>query len=323
VRGLCVEAGRARVRDDLEPPADRGRAEVPVRMRLAGVCATDLALARGYMGFAGTPGHEFVGTALAGPLAGRRVVGEINAGCGACAPCRGGDPRHCPARTVLGIVGRPGAFAEELALPAANLIAVPDELPDEVAVFCEPLAAALAIAERVDLAGIEAALVIGDGRLGLLCAHGLLEPGAPVTLAGRHPARAALLPARDGRTARHVVGLCEPLRTPGAPPPDAADRFDLVIEATGRPEVLTRALERARPRGTVVQKTTSERPCALDLSPLVIDELTLVGSRCGRLGPALAWLAERRGPGERRGQAREPRARAGEALAPPARGGAV
>ena len=150
MRALWLAKGQARVREDVPEPATPP-GEVRVRVTLAGVCATDLALARGYMGFSGVPGHEFVGLALDGPLAGRRVVGEINAGCGDCPECARGDARHCPRRTVLGILGRPGAFAERLALPARNLLAVPDSVPDEAAVFAEPLAAALHLLEQVSL----------------------------------------------------------------------------------------------------------------------------------------------------------------------------
>ena len=250
------------------------------------MCGTDLALARGYMGFEGVPGHEFVGVALDGPLEGRRVVGDINAACGECARCGAGDPHHCPRRTVLGIVGRPGAFAEELALPTRNLLAVPDGLPDDAAVFVEPLAAAFEIAEQVELLPGMRALVAGDGRLGLLCAHVLAGAGLDVTVDGRHPARAALLP--EG--ARHAVGLLEE----GAPAP--SDRCELVVEATGDPGVLQRALAATAPRGTLVLKTTAERAAPLDLAPLVVDEIRMVGSRCGPYDVALAALAEGRVP---------------------------
>ena len=279
MRGLHLAAGEVVLRDDLPAPAPLA-GETRVRVRLAGVCATDLALQSGYMDFEGVPGHEFVGTALDGPLAGRRVVGEINAGCGACERCEAGDPRHCATRTVLGILGRPGAFAEELRLPTGNLRAVPDEVPDEAAVFAEPLAAAFEIAEQLDLARHQRALVVGDGRLGLLCAQVLLDAGLEVDLAGRHPDRVDRLPLRP----RAVPGLFEE----GAPPPPR--EWDLAVEATGRPEVLQRVLGAVRPRGTVVLKTTAAQPATLDLAPLVVDELTLVGSRCGRFAPAIEAL---------------------------------
>jgi threonine dehydrogenase-like Zn-dependent dehydrogenase len=281
LRGLELRGGEVRFRGDLEPPAP-APGECRVRVTRAGVCATDLALARGYMGFEGTPGHEFVGVALDGPLAGRRVVGEINAGCGRCALCAGGDARHCPERTVLGILGRPGAFAEQLALPAGNLHAVPDGVSDDEAVFAEPLAAAFRIAEQVDLSSVEGALVLGDGRLGLLCAQVLALHEIATELRGRHPERGEHLPAG----CRHLGPAAGP-----APPPDR--RFDLVVEATGDPGMLQQALLFVRPRGMLVLKTTCERAAPLDLAPLVVDEITVVGSRCGPFAPALAALAQR------------------------------
>jgi threonine dehydrogenase-like Zn-dependent dehydrogenase len=314
MRGLWLERGQVRLRDDLPRPAAPG--ECRVRVRLAGICATDLALARGYMGFAGVPGHEFVGTALDGPLAGRRVVGEINAGCGACACCAAGDARHCPHRTVLGILGRPGAFAEELALPARNLLEVPDGVPDEAAVFAEPLAAALHLVEQVPAPrGLEV-LVAGDGRLGLLCAHALALAGARVTVAGRHPERAALLP----RGARQQLGLLEE-DAPGLAPIEPI--FPLAVEATGDPRSLARLLRHVEPRGTVVLKTTCEAPTPLDLAGIVVNEQTLVGSRCGRLQPALDVLARGDVPVARLIEARYPLARAEEAFAHAARRGVL
>ncbi len=281
MRGLWIEAGEVRLRDDLPAPQE-SMSETRVRVSLAGVCATDLALARGYMGFRGVPGHEFVGVALDGALAGKRVVGEINAGCGQCELCLAGDPRHCRTRGVLGILGLPGAFAEELRLPTQNLLVVPDHVPDQHAVFCEPLAAAVAVCELLADGGRGArTLVVGDGRLGLLCALALARAGAEVTLAGRHPERQALLP----KNVRHVLGVLEP----GSP--RGQGEFDVAVDASGQPEVLGALLSHVRPRGTLVLKTTAERSVALDLAPLVVDEIKLVGSRCGRFAPALDWLA--------------------------------
>ena len=311
MRGLLLRDGRASLHDDLpEPAAPAGWCRVEVLR--AGVCATDLALARGYMGFAGTPGHEFVGRALDGPLAGQRVVGEINAGCGRGARCPSGDPRHCAERSVLGILQHPGAFAERLALPVVNLLPVPDAVSDDAATFTEPLAAALAIGEAVEVVSGQAALVAGDGRLGLLCAHALQRAGAVVTVAGRHPERAALLPA--GVALR--TGLLE-----GDPP--SGRPWSLAVEATGNPDVLSRLMAVVQPRGTIVLKTTTERPVSLDLAPLVVDELRLVGSRCGRFAPALAALADGALPVERFVSARFPLARAAEALAHAGRPGVL
>lgn len=260
---------------EVAPPAP-APGETRIRVLRAGICATDLALRRGYMGFQGVPGHEFVGVALNGPLVGRRVVGEINAGCGLCAQCAAGDPRHCPARTVLGILGRPGCFAEEISLPSRNLHAVPDGIADEEAVFTEPLAAAFAIPQQVPIAPGLRTLVAGDGRLGLLCAHVLARHGADVSVGGRHPERADLLP---GGVLHAPLSDCKP------------HSFDLAVEATGRPDGLAAVASLVRPRGTIVLKTTCEQPVTLDFAPIVVDELTLVGSRCGPFGPALAELA--------------------------------
>ena len=250
--------------------------------------------------------------ALDGPLAGQRVVGEINAGCGTCERCRGRDPRHCAKRTVLGILGRQGAFAEELVLPAENLLPVPDGVSDETAVFCEPLAAAMEIESQVELRPGTSALVAGDGRLGCLCAYVLARAGVEVTVAGRHPERVELLPAG----VRHVTGLLE---EDVAPSRD----FDLAVEVTGNPKVLQRVLACVRPRGTVVLKTTSEAGAPLDLAPVVIEELTLLGSRCGRFEPALELLREGAIPVERWIHGRYPLSRADEALAHAGRSGTL
>ena len=245
-----------------------------MRVICAGVCATDLALLRGYMDFRGVPGHEFVGVALDGPLEGQRVVGGINAACGACERCRAGLGRHCAQRTVLGILGRGGAFADELVLPTGNLRAVPDSVSTTAATFTEPLAAAFEIDEQLDLGRVSAALVLGDGRLGLLCAQVLAARGLDVWVRGRHAERAALVPHGIRYEDSH-----------------SQRRFPLVVEATGNPDVLPEALGRVEPRGTLVLKTTSEAPASIDLAPLVVDEITLVGSRCGRFEPALDALA--------------------------------
>ena len=289
MRALHLQEGTLTVRDDAPEPTPCDD-EVRVRVLKAGVCATDLALARGYMGFEGIPGHEFVGEALDGEWAGQRVVGEINAACGRCESCRRSAGRHCPDRSVLGILNRPGAFAEMTRLPASNLLRVPDGVPDEAAVFVEPLAAALRIAEQLDLSRFSRALVAGDGRLGLLCAWALHLHGVPVCVAGRHPERSSLLP--DGVEVRE--GWLEEEAS------DASRRdFDLAVEATGAEQVLPRLLRWLRPEGTLVLKTTTERPMALDLAPFVVDEIAVLGSRCGRFAPALEVLRQGRIPVER------------------------
>jgi len=233
---------------------------------LSGICNTDLELVRGYHGFSGVPGHEFVGR-VEGPAAsrwlGKRVVGEINLGCGACDFCGKDLARHCRRRRVLGILGHPGAHAEFLTLPEANLREVPRELSDEEAVFVEPLAAACEILEQIPVPGDTRAAVVGVGKLGSLVAQVLEDVGARVTRIG------------SGDTAK-------------------AASYDLVIEATGSPEGMPRAIELVRPRGTIVWKSTHHGPASFDGAPVVINEITIVGSRCGRFEPALERLREKR-----------------------------
>ncbi len=279
MRAVALRDGPPRLVDVPEPVPAEG--EALVRVVVAGICGTDLEIARGYMDVRGVPGHEFVGVVeRAGDprWIGARVVGEINVGCGSCDACRSGLQRHCPRRTVLGIAGRDGAFAERLALPLANLHRVPDAVPDEAAVFVEPLAAAHEILEQLAPAPGTRALVLGDGRLGQLCASALARAGSPPVVCGRHVAKLARLRDRGLRAVRED----EPL-------PRA---FDLVVEATGAPEGLRRALELVRPRGAVVLKSTYHGAAPLTLAGLVVDEVTLVGSRCGRFAPALRHLAD-------------------------------
>jgi len=279
VRALHLAAGRLRLRTD-HPRPDPAPGEALIRVTRSGICDTDLQLARGYMGFEGVPGHEFVGVVEAAPeprWIGRRVVGEINAGCGRCPRCEAGDPRHCPDRTVLGIQGRDGAHAEYLTLPAGNLHAVPDDVPDEAAVFTEPLAAACRILEQRPVDDGEPVVVLGDGKLGLLAAAVLHDAGARVTLVGRHPEKRALVQALAGG-----------VEATGHPVADGSAA--LVVDATGRAAGLAAALRAVRPEGTVVLKTTVAAEHRLDLAPAVVDEVTILGSRCGRFEPALALL---------------------------------
>ena len=278
MRALRWDGSRLALASDVPPPAPAPD-EALVRVRLAGICRTDVEITRGYLGFRGTPGHEWVGEVVAASepaLVGARVVGEINLACSRCDWCARGLGRHCPTRRVTGIVGADGAFAEMLAVPVANLHRVPDGVSDDDAVFTEPLAAAFEILDQVaDVAGTRA-VVLGDGKLGLLAAQVLASAGARVGLAGRHPeklARAAALGIPTGTPA------------PGA---------DLVVDATGAPGGLAAALALVRPRGTVVMKTTVAARHEIDLAPAVIHEVSLVGSRCGRFPPALAALAAKR-----------------------------
>ena len=279
MRGLTFD-GALRYRDDLPVP-EPAPGEVRVKVTVAGVCATDLAITAGYMGFHGILGHEFVGrvdTGAGGIATGQRVVGEINAACGHCPTCRAGRPRHCPQRTVLGILGRGGAFAEYLTLPADNLLAVPESVSDQMAVFVEPLAAAFRIPEQLSLQGNERVYVLGDGRLGLLCAQVLHLSGCRVTLFGRHPQKCA-------------VAAGWGIATTAADLAAGAERADVVVDCTGRPEGLQLSASLTRPCGTVVLKTTSAHPPEWNPAPLVVDEITVVGSRCGPFAPALAALA--------------------------------
>jgi len=252
--------------------------EVLVRVSCAGVCETDLQLIRGYMGFRGILGHEFVGVAESGPYAGRRVVGEINCACWRCETCRSGLPSHCPNRTVLGILNHDGAFADYIAVPQKNLHPVPDSLPDEVAVFTEPVAAAFQIPAQIPIARDARIVVLGDGRLGNLCAQVLARRSDHILVVGKHESKLALL-----RTLGIATALLD-----GALPDRAAD---VVVDCTGSETGLPTALRLVRPRGTIVLKTTVAGTQTLAWAPFVIDEITLVGSRCGPFDEALAALA--------------------------------
>jgi threonine dehydrogenase-like Zn-dependent dehydrogenase len=278
---VWLEDRRLRVRDDVsipEPPPG----EALVRVLAAGICNTDVELTRGYYPFTGIPGHEFVGTVERGPstLVGRRVVGEINAVCGACAACLAERRTHCERRTVLGIVNRHGAFAEYLSLPAENLHVVPDEVATDAAVFTEPLAAALEIQEQVPIDHDAHVLVVGDGKLGQLVAQTIALTGCELLVVGRHDAKLALLAGRGIATGR-ADGV-------------APGRFDVAVECTGNPDGFAVAVRALRARGTLVLKSTYAGALTLDAAAVVVNELTLVGSRCGPFAPALRLLAERR-----------------------------
>jgi threonine dehydrogenase-like Zn-dependent dehydrogenase len=265
-------------------PQPSGDGEALVRVKLSGICNTDLEIAAGYAGFTGTIGHEFVGVveSLPSPLGqltiGQRVVGEINAGCGVCDLCRAGDPRHCPTRTVLGIVGRDGAHAEFLKLPARNLLSVPDEVSDERAVFVEPLAAACGILERAEITKQTRVAVIGDGKLGLLCAQVLSQTGAPVTLIGKHEDKLQIAARRGIETTTvDKAGM-------------HSRRFDVAVEASGSASGFALALELLRPRGVLALKSTFHGNTEVAAARIVVDEISVVGSRCGKFAPALELL---------------------------------
>jgi len=280
MKALRVDKKNLAVREIDKP--ERGE-EALVRVLLSGICNTDLEIARGYAAFKGTLGHEFVGIveeATEDAILGQRVVGEINAGCGDCELCKSGDPRHCPKRTVLGILGRDGAHADFLRLPLRNLKAVPDNLVDEHAVFTEPLAAACGILECVSITRTDRVAVIGDGKLGLLCAQVLALSGATVLLIGKHPEKLRIAERRGIETASAKAGA------------KRKREFDVVVEASGSSSGFSGALELLRPRGVLVLKSTFEGvgTAEFDRTRLVVDEITILGSRCGRFAPALDLL---------------------------------
>ena len=276
MRAIVLETDDVQV-DMVRPaPAPAGE-EVMVRVTRAGVCETDLQLIKGYMGFRGVLGHEFVGVAESGPLAGQRVVGEINCACWQCDTCRSGFPTHCPNRTVLGILNHDGAFADLIAVPQRNLHRVPDSIPDDIAVFTEPVAAAFQIPAQIEIAGTERIAVLGDGRLGNLCAQVMSSMADEVLVIGKHREKLALLASLGIATAH----LSDPLDDRSA---------DIVVDCTGSDTGLPTALRLVRPRGTIVLKTTVAGTQTLAWAPFVIDEVTLVGSRCGPFDRALNAL---------------------------------
>lgn len=252
---------------------------VRVRTLVAGICNTDLEIARGYMGFQGVLGHEFVGEALGGKFAGQRVVGGINFGCNACEWCAAGMSRHCPTRTVLGILGADGVLAEEFLIPERNLLAVPDGVSDDAAAFAEPVGAACEILEQLGHVERADALVLGAGKLGTVTAQVLAASGFRVDLVGRHLENMGWMKERGVRLVEGV--------------PDRQG-YGLVVEATGTTEGLRTAIDCTRPRGHLVLKTTVAGSHEVNLAPVVINEISIVGSRCGQFEPALDMLADGR-----------------------------
>jgi threonine dehydrogenase-like Zn-dependent dehydrogenase len=277
MRALVYD-GKLHLRTDYPDPVPLPGESI-VKVSLAGICGTDLEITRGYMKYRGVPGHEFVGRVAQSEittLIGQRVVGEINAGCGTCNRCIEGMGRHCATRTVLGILGRDGAFAEYLRLPNANLISIPDTMADESAVFVEPFAAACEIFEQANLKRTDRIAVLGDGRLGAMVAFALHDEQFTPVVAGHHPEKLQRLAA---------LGL----RTQSAH--ELAPGYDVVVDCTGRGEGLALAIAMVRPRGTIILKSTVAAGGAMNLAPLVINEVTVIGSRCGRFHPAVAALA--------------------------------
>jgi threonine dehydrogenase-like Zn-dependent dehydrogenase len=288
MRALVIDnSGRIDLADVPVPDRD---GECRIRVRLAGICGTDLQLLEGYAGFRGIPGHEFVGVVESAPpddaaWIGKRVVGDINVGCGRCRWCAAGVKEHCDDRGVVGIRHRDGAFAEVMSLPAVNLHEVPVTMDDESAVFVEPTAAACRILEQIAIDDRARVAVLGDGRMGLLVAQVIRTATPAVIVVGRHEHKLAVARALGLSTSSTLATGQSGSRVA------AADRFDIVIDVTGRPDGLRRALELVRPRGTVVMKSTVHGETALAASPVVVDEITLIGSRCGRFGPAVELLA--------------------------------
>ena len=286
MRAVWLEKQVLSFREDVprpEPLED----EALVRVRLAGICGTDLELVDGYYPFSGIPGHEFVGEIIQAPAApqrvGQRVVGNINMACGKCTECLAGRGSHCQKRNVLGIKNRNGAFADYLRLPLQNLIPVPASLSDDAAIFAEPLAAALRIQQQIQFNKTDRVLVVGAGRLGQLIARSLLTAAGQLTVAARYPDQQALLDAND------IAWIGES---------EVRERaFDVVIEATGSPGGFAMARWAVRPRGTIVLKSTYRETDAqkwpLSLSSMVTDEITMVGSRCGPVELAIEWLAKK------------------------------
>lgn len=274
------------------PDPQPGPNEALIRVRLAGVCSTDLQLVAGYKGgYRGVLGHEFVGDVVAAPgnegWLGRRVVGELNIGCGVCDLCRRGLGKHCPARQSLGIIQRDGAFADFLTLPLANLHPVPADLPDEAAIFVEPLAAALQICEQVAITPTTRLYLLGDGRLGLLIAQVLALTGCDLTVIGRNPEKLSLLAHLGAAAACRV-------NTPAVITELQRQLADVVVEATGSPAGFEQASSLVRPGGTLILKSTFAGALAnFNISRLVVDEITLLGSRCGPFPPAIRLLSSR------------------------------
>ena len=259
------------------PIPEPKQGESLIKVIMAGICNTDVEITRGYMGFKGILGHEFVGIVekTDNPhLAGKRVVGEINCPCGVCHLCKMGLGKHCPHRTTLGIQGRNGAMAEYITLPDENLLIVPDEVNDHMAVFSEPLAAAFEITHSVHIKPTHRVLLLGDGKLGLLCAQVVANTSCDLLVTGKHTDKLNILKSRGIKTC-----LSEEFKE--------TVPYDIVIECTGKPSGFELARKMVRPRGTIIQKSTYAEDININISMLVVDEITLKGSRCGPFKPAL------------------------------------
>lgn len=313
MRALVIDRGLRLETNYPTPTPPPG--EALIRVRRTGVCNTDLELMRGYMNFRGVPGHEFVGVVEAADgredLIGRRVAGEINAACGACETCRANRPTHCPQRTTLGIDRRDGAFAEYLTLPFENVHPLPDAISDDAAVFVEPLAAACEITDQVRIRPTDRVALIGDGKLGLLGAQVLALTGCELIAVGRHADKLAILERRGISTTTESDQL-------------ATASFDILVEATGTPDGFAAARRLVRPRGVIVLKSTyAGQAIPVNLTTLVVDEVTLIGSRCGPFEPAIRLLANKQIDVESLIHARYPLAEGVKAFEHAARKGAL
>jgi alcohol dehydrogenase len=281
MQAVYLEGGKVTVRD--VPVPERPAGFALIRLLKAGICNTDLELQRGYYGFAGIPGHEFAGKVVEADTpewVGERVAGEINLACGDCKWCRRGLGRHCPTRTVLGIVNHPGAFAEYILLPERNLHRIPGNVSTDHAVFIEPLAAACEILDQVRIEPGTRVAVLGDGKLGLLISQVLQQHGATVVQYGRHADKLQIAAATGVEI--HAGGE-RPQK-----------QFEFVVDSTGSPHGLREAVSMVQPRGTVILKSTIHGEVAVDTAPIIIDEVTLVGSRCGRFEPAIELVRQGR-----------------------------
>jgi threonine dehydrogenase-like Zn-dependent dehydrogenase len=281
MKAVRLDSGQVSVENLPDPPRLPGFALI--RTFAAGICNTDLELQRGYYQFRGVPGHEFVGQVLesdSANLIGCRVAGEINLACGRCDFCAIGLSRHCSDRSVLGIVKHPGAFAELLTLPDENLHVIPSEISNEEAIFIEPLAAACEILDQVVLSPSEKVAVLGDGKLGLLVAQVLHVHGAQVTLFGHHSNKLAI-------AAVHGIAVSTSDEYPKG-------YFPFVVECTGSANGLRTAIQMVRPRGAIIIKSTVHEKVSIDTAPVIVNEISLIGSRCGRFEPAIQLLRDRK-----------------------------
>jgi len=276
MKGLWLEAGQFSYRDDLPMPQAR-EGELLIRTLCSGICGTDLELQRGYYDFSGIAGHEFVGEVVSdGELAGQRIVADINIGCGRCSFCLRGLNNHCPTRKVIGIKGHAGAFAEFLTVPERNVFRIPDSLSNHQAVLVEPVAAALEILEQVPVDKQSHVLIIGAGRLGTLIANVLASAGLEVEIQVRNPLR---LKYFENPSIKAIENFKH-------------SHYPLVIECTGQPSGFSSALQAVMPRGTIVMKSTYASELNLDASYVVVNEISLMGSRCGPTDKAIQWMQE-------------------------------